>query len=200
MTRAALQHIARLVTTLGASVCLLATSALAQGGSPTSARAAAVQELAQRYYAWLLTHPGLTLPNAQERTELAQFLTPGLVALLAGAEVAEERCTKAAVAGEKPFVLEGSLLLGNYEGATEVAYGSLTLNGQTARLVTELVYVDERFAKAHRHRAVTWREQMELRQGQEGWRIHDVHWDAKRSLLTTLRNYLAQAGRNCKQK
>lgn len=44
----------------------------------------------------------------------------------------EVRCVKVAPIGDKPLIIEGDLFVGNYEGASEVVYGSTYQEGEVA--------------------------------------------------------------------
>src|SRR5215831_11376226 len=102
----------------GASLIYLlifATQALADTPSPDASL--------HTFYAWVLAHPSRGLPSAKERAELAKTLSPEVIKLLKAASEMEAKCVRGAPKGEKPLVVEGDLFVGNYEGATEIAYG-----------------------------------------------------------------------------
>ncbi len=171
---------------------LLATPAAAQ---PQPQQPEAV---ASAFYAWVLTHPATPLPSAGERAQLAAFLSPALLELLRDASVMEKRCIAAAPHGDKPLVLEGDLFAGNYEGATEVAYGEPVSQGEgSVSLDVNLVYVDTRFRKAHRHRAYAWKSVLELRLADGRWRIGDVKFQHGGTLAGSLEDYLREGREAC---
>lgn len=171
---------------------LLAAPALAQ---PQPQRPEAV---ASAFYAWVLSHPSISLPSAGERAKLAAFLSPVLLDLLREASVMEKRCIAAAPQGDKPLLLEGDLFAGNYEGATEVAYGEPVSQGEgSVSLDVNLMYVDTRFRKAHRHRAYAWKSELELRLADGRWRIGDVKFRHGGTLARGLEDYLREGREAC---
>lgn len=171
---------------------LLAAPALAQ---PQPQRPEAV---ASAFYAWVLSHPSTSLPSAGERAQLAAFLSPALLDLLREASVMEKRCIAAAPQGDKPLLLEGDLFAGNYEGATEVAYGEPVSQGEgSVSLDVNLMYVDTRFRKAHRHRAYAWKSALELRLADGRWRIGDVKFQHGGTLAGGLEDYLREGREAC---
>ncbi len=182
---------------------LLAASAIAL--SHLLAAPAAAQPQPQRpevvasaFYAWVLSHPSTSLPSAGERAQLAAFLSPALLDLLRDASVMEKRCIAAAPRGDKPLVLEGDLFAGNYEGATEVAYGEPVSQGEgSVSLDVDLMYVDPRFRKAHRHRAYAWKSLLELRLAEGRWRIGDVKFQHGGTLAGSLEDYLREGREAC---
>ena len=156
------------------------------------------EAVASAFYAWVLTHPSTPLPSAGERAQLAAFLSPALLELLRDASVMEKRCIAAAPPGDKPLVLEGDLFAGNYEGATEVAYGEPVSQGEgSVSLEVNLMYVDTRFRKAHRHRAYAWKSVLELRLADGRWRVGDVKFQHGGTLAGSLEDYLREGREAC---
>lgn len=180
-----------LLAATAAALHLLAPSAAAQPAQPP-------ESVASSFYAWVLAHPSASLPSAGERAQLAAFLSPALLDLLRDASVMEKRCIAAAPKGDKPLVIEGDLFVGNYEGATEAAYGELTNRDEgSVSLEVDLVYVDTRFRKAHRHRAVAWKDTLELRLADGRWRVGDVKFHHGGGLAGSLEDYLREGRQAC---
>ncbi len=175
-----------LVGLLSASIAICA---LAQAQSP--------EESLHAFYSWVLAHPSRGLPSAGERAVLAKVLSPALLESLEAASATEAKCVEAAPQGDKPFVVEGDLFVGNYEGATEVAYGKPRRDADRVVVESDLLYVDSRFPRAHEHRAVAWRDRVELRLVGGRWYVDDVHFHPGRSLLAMLKSYVADGVRTC---
>ena len=161
------------------------------------AGAQAPEDAARTFYAWVLAHPSRALPLAKERAQLARILSPQLIQLLKEASDTEARCVKAAPKDEKPNIIEGDLFVGNYEGATEVAYGKAQRNGDIVLIETDLLYVDRRFPRAHKHRAVAWKDRLELRLAGDRWLVHDVTFQRDKSLVVALKEYIADGSQSC---
>ena len=172
-----------------------ALGALVSIGMPAQAQSA--DETLHAFYAWVLAHPSRGLPSAGERGELAKVLSPALIESLETASATEAKCVAAATKGDKPYIVEGDMFVGNYEGATEVAYGKPRRDADTIIVESDLYYVDNRFPKAHKHRAVGWRDRVEMRLSGGRWYVVDVHFHPKRSLLATLQSYIAEGARTC---
>jgi hypothetical protein len=162
-----------------------------------SARAETADEAAHAYYAWVLAHPSRAIPSPKERAELSKLLSPELSALLGAASDMEARCVKAAPKGDKPLMIEGDLFVGNLEGASEVAYGESRVQGDAAVVPADLMYIEPRFPKAHRHRTVAWKDELALRRSEGRWRVSDVRFAAGRSLVKELQSYLDEGSRAC---
>ena len=173
------------------TVLLMAQPAQAQVPTP------AAEEALRTFYSWVLAHPSRALPSPSERTALGKVLTPRLLQLLKDASATESRCVKAAPKGEKPDIVEGDLFVGNYEGATEVAYGNQRQDGESLTVDMDLVYVDPRFPKAHKHRVVAWKDQLRLRRFDGHWLVNDVQFPQGRSLVAGLNEYIAEGARTC---
>jgi hypothetical protein len=170
-------------------VLFLALPARAEGPSPENA--------VRAFYAWVLAHPSISLPSARQRAQLAKMLAPELVQLLKEASDMEARCVKVAPKDEKPLILEGNLFVGNLEGATEVAYRLPDSKDTVVRVDADLIYVDSRFPKGHKYRAVAWKDRVELRQAGARWLVQDVKFQNDGSLAGGLKEYLADGARTC---
>lgn len=149
------------------------------------------------FYAWVLEHQSSSLPSAEQRSTLSEVLSPQLVSLLKDASDTEAKCIAVAQEGEKPSVFEGDLFVGRYEGAIEVSYGKLTTKGARAFAEVNLVYVVPGFPKAHKFRASVWKNRVELRKQNGRWLVQNIAFDNGNSLVSTLREYLAEGLRSC---
>jgi hypothetical protein len=165
--------------------------------SPARANAPAPEQAMRAFYSWVLAHPSLGLPSGRERALLTSFLSPQLVQLLKEASDTQARCVKSSPKGEKPNVIEGDLFVGNHEGATEVAYGNPQRDGDIVVVETNLFYVDPRFPKAHKHRAIAWTDRLQLQLAGNRWLVQDVQFQQDRSLAAGLRRYIAEGVRSC---
>ena len=150
------------------------------------------------FYARVLTQQPSSLPSADERQQWAAVLAPALLGLLQQASATEAACVASAPPDEKPLIVEGSVFTGNHEGATEVAYGELRPQGSRAHADVTLVHVDDRFAKAHRHRAHAWTDRVELHRIDGRWYVGDIRLSGKTTLTRLLKDYIAEASRSCK--
>jgi hypothetical protein len=173
----------------------LAAALLIHGQSAAAARSP--QDSLHSFYVWVLAHPKLTLPSQADRTELSEFLAPGLLRLLAAASETQTRCLEITRQGEKPGLPEGAMFVGNYDGATEVAYGRLQQGDAAARVEVSLVYIDRRFPKAHAHRLHAWTDQVELSFSDSRWLVDDIRFERGRSLAAGLAQYLVDGARDC---
>ena len=162
------------------------------------AQAQAPEVTLHAFYAWVLAHPSRGLPSAKERGELVRTLSPELIKLLKGASEMEARCIGAAPKGEKPLVVEGDLFVGNYEGATEIAYGEPRREGERVAVESVLMYIDKRFPKAHKNRAIGWSDRIELSQVGGRWYIDDIRFAENRSLAGNLKEYIDDGRRSCR--
>lgn len=181
----------------GAMAALLTLAAIAVTASAAGAESHAPEDAMRAFYAWVLAHPSRALPSPRERAQLANVLSPQLSQLLKDAAVTEARCVKAAPRGDKPLIVEGDLFVGNYEGASEVAYGALVRDGDAVRVDVDLVHVDARFPRGHKHRAVAWKDYLELRFDGTRWRVHDVRFRRSKSLAAGLQDYIDEGERAC---
>ncbi|MBM4196718.1 MAG: hypothetical protein FJ197_06405 [Gammaproteobacteria bacterium] len=156
-------------------------------------------QVLQSFYGWVLAHPGAGLPAAAEREALEPLLSAQLNSLLDDAAVADAACRAAAQPGEKPEILEGDLFVGNFEGATEVAYGDAASSDGLVTVAANLVYVDERFPKGGRNRTRAWRDDVLLRLDGAAWTIADVSLGQRQSLVRLLGEYVTVAAQDCRQ-
>src|SRR5262249_23974404 len=182
-----------MVTRSGAAllcVLIFATPALADTSSPDAC--------VHAFYAWVLAHPSRGLPSAKERAELAKTLSPEVIKLLKAASEMEAKCVRAAPKGEKPLIVEGDLFVGNYEGATEIAYGEPHREGESVVVESDLMNIDKRFPKAHKNRAIAWKDSVELTQIDGRWYVDDVRFAENRSLVGNLKEYIEDAGQSCR--
>jgi hypothetical protein len=161
----------------------------AQAVTPLESERDRVVHVLNGVCAWALNHPGSGL--AADRRLLDPLLAPSLALAFAQAKAAEANYVKAAAADEKPELLEGDLILGGVEGATEIALGEPRIDGKRAQVEVTAIYIDERFPKASRNRVVVWTNVVELVLADNVWRVFDVLYrgDAKQRLSTTLREY-----------
>lgn len=165
--------------------------------SADSAAAQTPEDAAQAFYAWVLAHPSAALPSPGERPRLSRVLSPQLMKLIEDASATEARCVKTAPKGDKPLIVEGDLFVGNLEGATEVAHGEARRNGDVVVIDENLTFVDRRFPKAHKHRAVAWKYSLELRLDGARWIVHDVRFRQDRTLAGNLQDYIEAGTRTC---
>ena len=152
------------------------------------------QDTLERFFARELTQPSFGLPSENEVDARATLFSPALLSLLRQARAAEAVSVNQTPAGDKPDCFEGNLYSGIYEGASEVVYTSLTMEGSRARAAIELFHVDPQFPKGHRYRTATATAEVLLRQEQGVWLIDDMQFFGKtpRRLTDILRNYIAQ--------
>jgi len=132
------------------------------------------QRTLAQFYAKELVRPSSGLPTEAEREELRAVFSPALIKLLGEAAAAETICINKAPAGDKPDLIEGNLYTGIYEGASEVVYTDLTIEGSQANAGVELVYADPQFPKGHPHRTAASTIRVLLHQEKEQWQIDNV--------------------------
>jgi hypothetical protein len=77
-----------------------------------------------------------------------------------------------------------------------VAYRDLRRQGDSVIVEADLLYVDTRFPKAHKHRAVARRNQLELRLVGDRWYVREVQFPKNRSLVA-LKAYIQDGLRSC---
>jgi len=157
----------------------------------------APEDTVRAFYTWVIAHPSSALPAPRTRAPLMPLLSPELARWISEAMATEARCVKAAPKNEKPLIVEGDIFVGNYEGASEVAYGALRRDGEVAEIEADLMYVDRRHAKAHRHRAVAWKDTLDLRLVGERWLVQNVRYAQGNSLSANLQAYIAEGARVC---
>ena len=157
----------------------------------------APEDAVRAFYAWALAHRSRGVPSPKERAQLANILSPDILQVLKSASDTEAKCVKAAPKGDKPLIVEGDLFVGNYEGATEVAYRDLRRKGDSVFVEADLIYIDTRFPKGHKHRAVAWKDRLELRLVGERWYVQDARFAENRSLVQGLKAYIEEGSRSC---
>lgn len=160
---------------------------------------------AEAFYRWVLSQKfdGGGLPSPQQRKSLARLLTQNLVHDLAVASEAERQCVGITPQDMKPPIWEGNIFVGNYEGATEVAYGEPHVDGPEATIGVDLVSVMTSFPRGDRRRSVFWRDRVKLRKEKRGWLVADLIRNESGSLTEELRKYVSkyvnEEGRECRQ-
>ena len=154
-------------------------------------------ETASALHAWVLANPAAPVPGGTARETLAAWLTPELIATLERAEDVQLSCIASAKPDEKPLLIEGDLFVGTAEGAHEVAFDSVRIDGSHARLGVYLIYIDTRFAKAHRFRTVVTRNELLMKKSEAGWRVEDIRYGNGETLLAWLEGYVSEGKRDC---
>ncbi len=177
---------------------LLLAAPLVRGDAQTTAAPADAEAVARGFYAWVLSHPSAGIPGAEELEQLRPMLSAALITRLQAADAAQHKCTRSTAADEKPLMLEGDLFVGSYEGASEVALGTVNVMGEQAEASATLVYLDKRFALAHPHRAVVWQDRLQLIREGGSWRVADVHPGTGDNLRATLESFIEHADRECR--
>lgn len=175
--------------TLGLALGLLLSGARAETGP--------VETAARNYYQLILGSASFGLPEPALRKKLEGVLSRDLLTLLDQAARMEQQCIRAAAKDEKPSVLEGNIFVGNYEGATEVAYGQKREMGHEASMEVDLVYLDTRYPRAHPYRTLVWHERLRLGRQEGQWRVVDVDFAEQNSLRKMLLSYLEEGRRDC---
>jgi hypothetical protein len=156
---------------------------------------------AEAFYRWVLAqkYGGGGLPSPQQRKQLARLLTENFVQDLAATSKAERQCVDITPQDMKPPIWEGNIFVGNYEGATEVAYGEPHVDGREAMIGVDLVSVMTNFTQGDRRRSVFWRDRVKLRKEKRGWLVADVIRNESGSLTEELRKYVNEEGRECRE-
>lgn len=156
------------------------------------------EDTLRRFYGWVLANPGISLPSPTERQQLEGMASPRLMGLLAAASAMEARCVASAREGDKPNTFEGAVLVGNYEGATEVAYRPARRVGGGVRFTVAMVYVDSRYPKAHVHRTAAWSDDVQVRKYGERWLIDEIVLRQQKTLSSVLKEYVSQGTHECR--
>jgi hypothetical protein len=152
------------------------------------------------FYSWILTNRFVFLPSDKERSELIGLLVSDLIQLMKEAKEMENLCSKTAPKGDKPMRFEGALLVGLYEGATEIAYEELKtdrLSEGIVTLPTILAHINDHLSKGNRYRAYAWNEELELRQTEGRWLINNISFPQGRSLRSALQDFISDGRRDC---
>ena len=148
------------------------------------------QKAAQDFYAWVLNHQNSSLPSKTEMKTFSPLLSKNLTTLIEQARVVEAQCIKQTPADEKPPLFEGSLLVGNYEGADEVVLGDVKVSGSNAKVAARLFMVDPTYPKAHPYRTHSWEDGLRLVKVDGNWVVADIVRQNQVSLVLELKNYL----------
>lgn len=156
------------------------------------------EDTLRRFYGWVLANPGISLPSPTERQQLEGMASPRLMGLLAAASAMEARCVASAREGDKPNTFEGAVLVGNYEGATEVAYRPATRVAGGLRFSVAMVHIDSRYPKAHAHRMVAWSDDVHVRKDGERWLIDEIVLRQQKTLSSVLKEYVSQGAHECR--
>ena len=156
------------------------------------------EDTLRRFYGWVLANPDMSLPSPAERQQLEGLASPRLMGLLAAASAMEARCVASAREGDKPNTFEGAVLVGNYEGATEVAYRPATRVAGGLRFSVAMVNIDARYPKAHAHRMAAWSDDVHVRKDGERWLIDEIVLRQQKTLSSVLKEYLSQGARECR--
>lgn len=158
------------------------------------------EDLAHAFYAWVLSTPGAGsgLPSAKEREHLTRVFSPALLQRLDNAIALEKRCIESNKPGDKPYIVEGNILVGNYEGATEAVVGKVRNERKNVIVESRLFSVDSRFPKSHPYRASTWTDQLVMNQEGGKWVINDIKFETGNSLSSNLDEYLKNGAKWCK--
>jgi hypothetical protein len=151
----------------------------------------------QAFYGWVLSHPATSLPSQAEREQLAAFMSPAFIDLLRETSAAEQRCIAATPIGNKGNIFEGRLFVGNFEGATEVAYGATRQKGRNAYVDVALMYTEKRFPKGHKYRSVAWNDRLKLSFDGHRWWVSDVIKGKTQSLSDELKKYIVEDSMHC---
>jgi hypothetical protein len=167
------------------------------GIEPTYAATTQPEITTQAFYGWVLSHPATSLPSPEERKQLAAFMDPAFIDLLRQTSAAEQHCIAMTPIGNKGNIFEGNLFVGNYEGATEVAYGATRRKGKIAYVNVDLMYTDGRFPKGHKYGSFAWRDRLELRFDGRRWRVSDIIMRTTQSLSAELKKYIAEDSTQC---
>lgn len=126
------------------------------------------------FYAFALTQNPTGLLDPAEQELVKKYLAPDLADLLSRAWQVERGCARYTPPDIKPPLFEGSQLVGNYEGATEVVVGDVRVRGGRATVESRLFKVEPDYPKAHEYRARTWTDRLKLSLGSGSWAIDDV--------------------------
>ena len=157
-------------------------------------------EVAHEFYSRILSQPGVGsgLPSAGEKELLTEFFSPALLKLLEAAITMEKRCIETTAPGDKPYIVEGNILVGNYEGATEVIVGESRNEKKYVIVESRLFSVDSQFPKSHKYRVITWTDQLVINRDRNRWVISDIKFKSGTSLTGSLNEYLKNGAKWCK--
>ncbi len=172
------------ITTIVFTTILLSSSAMAEMTSP--------DDVAHEFYAWVFSEPGIGsgLPTQNEMKHLGKFFSSALLKLLNSAIAMEKQCVENNTPGDKPHIVEGNIIVGNYEGATEIIVGQARRAGANAIVASRLFSIDTRFQKSHKHRAHTWIDTLVMSPDGGRWVISDIKFKSGQSLARHLKEYV----------
>ena len=164
------------------------------------AGASTPEVLAREFYSYALAQPGIGagLPTEKEKGRLTEFFSSALMRLLETATAMEKKCAKTATPGDKPHIIEGNILVGNYEGATEVIVGEPRNEKMNVIVESRLFSVDSQFPKSHKHRVLTWVDQLVINRDGNRWVISNIKFGSGTSLTGSLEGYLKNGAKWCK--
>jgi hypothetical protein len=111
-------------------------------------------------------HPPDGVPDAQGRSRLAPYLSPGLNRLLADAAAAEARFS--AKVKDSPPLIEGDLFTSMFEGASQWRLGACTPSGASARCPVTFGHRDSS------GKISSWTDTLLLVKNREDWRVDDI--------------------------
>lgn len=150
------------------------------------------QQVASDFYqAYLLTGAS-GVPSAEQRHQLAPFLTEELLQLLGDAAAAEARYA-AAQTEPSPPLLQGDVFSSLFEGATGVEVKACKEVTEKAACQILLAYTPPGQTPAH------WQDILYLERTDAGWRISDLEYGGdwpfgnKGSLQATLQQLISEA-------
>ena len=140
----------------------------------TPADLATADGVVRGFYAFVLTSKPSGLPSPAEQELIKKYLSPAFAELLARAWTVESACARNTPPDIKPPLFEGSQLVGNYEGATEVVVGPVNTRSGRATVESRLFDIDVRLPKGDAHRTFTWTDRLKLSMASGRWAIEDV--------------------------
>lgn len=150
--------------TLLLSSALLVLSACEQTPPP------AAKPAASDFYQAYLSTAALGVPTAEQRANLAPWLSPALLALLSEAEAAEVRHAAANSGEPQPPLVQGDLFSSLFEGATGVEVKACKEIEQSAACDIRLSYAPAGQTPAH------WQDILLLVWTDAGWRVDDIEY------------------------
>lgn len=170
----------------------LLITCLIVGGIPAMAKPLSPTESAQQFYNKVFTVVPVGLPSSETIHKLNPFLTSELAQLLLASEATEIRCAKVTPPDKKPPMIEGSVFIGNYEGATHLDSLTVKLAGNNAIVFAQLRYVDNRFPKGHKYNTFVWVDQLKMSQQKGQWKIADIVFTNQPSMVHYLKDFIIE--------
>lgn len=161
----------------------------------TPADLATADGVVRGFYAFVLTQKPSGLLSPAEQEMIKKYLSPTLADLMARAWHIEQTCVRRTPPDVKPPLFEGSQLVGNYEGATEVVVGAVKTRSGRATVESRLFDIDPKQPKGHEHRVFAWTDRLKLSMESGRWAIDDVlrgsiRDDGYDSLARSLRKFI----------